>query len=334
MMAMEEIKQDAGIKLFTRRYYAACAAGGMVSAGASHLLITPLDVLKVNMQVNPTKYQSIFGGLHLLWTEHGFSGLWKGWSGKLYGYGVQGACKFGFYEYFKKLYCDAVGPNYITQYKTLIYLAGSASAQIIADIALCPFEAVKVKVQTQPGFAKGLLDGFPRLYSAGGMHGVYKGLLPLWSRNLPFSMIMFSSFENSVDFLYRRILQMQKSDCSKGTQLGVTCIAGYMAGTIGTLVSNPADNVVSSLYNNRAQSLLQAIRSIGFPGLLIRSLPVRIMLVGPLITMQWFAYDSIKLLIGLPTSGGVEHHFSSGVNVNIACAEEGDTSDAMETTMM
>lgn len=78
------------------------------------------------------------------------------------------------------------------------------------------------------------------------------------------SMIMFSSFENSVDFLYRRILQMQKSDCSKGTQLGVTCIAGYMAGTIGTLVSNPADNVVSSLYNNRAQSLLQVVYNLNF----------------------------------------------------------------------
>ncbi|KAM1418108.1 hypothetical protein ACFX14_021422 [Malus domestica] len=27
---------------------------------------------------------------------------------------------------------------------TLIYLAGSASAEVIADVALCPFEAVKV----------------------------------------------------------------------------------------------------------------------------------------------------------------------------------------------
>ncbi|KAH7276665.1 hypothetical protein KP509_39G017000 [Ceratopteris richardii] len=318
-------RQD-GIKLFTSKYYASCAAGGMLSAASCHVLFTPLDVLKVNMQVHPGKYHSVLGGLHLLWREHGLSGLWKGWSGKLFGYGAQGACKFGFYEYFKKIYCDAVGPDNVKQYKTLIYLAGSASAQIIADVALCPFEAVKVKVQAQPLFARGLRDGFPRVYSSGGIQGLYRGILPLWSRNLPFSMIMFSSFEHSVDFLYHHVLHKQRSDCSKPVQLGVTCTAGYMAGTIGCLVSNPADNVVSSLYNNKSQSLLQAVKSIGFPGLFTRSLPLRIMLVGPLVTLQWFAYDSIKVLIGLPTSGGLDHHISSALTANNVCSDNEDGS--------
>ncbi|KAM1292659.1 hypothetical protein ACFX2I_019589 [Malus domestica] len=35
-------------------------------------------------------------------------------------------------------------------------------AEVIADVALCPFEAVKVRVQTQPGFARGLSDRFPK----------------------------------------------------------------------------------------------------------------------------------------------------------------------------
>ncbi|KAH7276664.1 hypothetical protein KP509_39G017000 [Ceratopteris richardii] len=288
-------RQD-GIKLFTSKYYASCAAGGMLSAASCHVLFTPLDVLKVNMQVHPGKYHSVLGGLHLLWREHGLSGLWK------------------------------VGPDNVKQYKTLIYLAGSASAQIIADVALCPFEAVKVKVQAQPLFARGLRDGFPRVYSSGGIQGLYRGILPLWSRNLPFSMIMFSSFEHSVDFLYHHVLHKQRSDCSKPVQLGVTCTAGYMAGTIGCLVSNPADNVVSSLYNNKSQSLLQAVKSIGFPGLFTRSLPLRIMLVGPLVTLQWFAYDSIKVLIGLPTSGGLDHHISSALTANNVCSDNEDGS--------
>lgn len=38
-------------ELFTTKYYAACAAGGMISAGSVHLLVTPFDMLKVNMQV-------------------------------------------------------------------------------------------------------------------------------------------------------------------------------------------------------------------------------------------------------------------------------------------
>ena len=47
-----------------------------------------------------------------------------------------------------------VGEEAMKSYGTLVYLAGSASAEFFADIALSPFEAVKVAVQTRPGFAK------------------------------------------------------------------------------------------------------------------------------------------------------------------------------------
>ena len=87
------------------------------------------------------------------------------------GYSAQGACKFGFYKFFKKTYSDMAGPENAVKYKTLIYLAGSASAEVIADIALCPFEAVKVRVQTQPGFARGLSDGLPKFIKAKGAAG-------------------------------------------------------------------------------------------------------------------------------------------------------------------
>lgn len=89
----------------------------------------------------------------------------------LLGYSGQGACKFGFYEFFKKYYSDLAGPEFTAKYKTLIYLAGSASAEVIADVALCPFEAVKVRVQTQPGFARGLSDGLPKFVKSEGALG-------------------------------------------------------------------------------------------------------------------------------------------------------------------
>lgn len=113
------------------------------------------------------KYTSILSGLNVLVKEQGPSVLWRGWAGKLFGYGAQGGCKFGLYEYFKKLYSDIL----VDQSRTSIYLLSSASAQVVADVALCPFEAVKVRVQTQPRFAKGLADGFPKLYASEGFSG-------------------------------------------------------------------------------------------------------------------------------------------------------------------
>ncbi|PKI75794.1 hypothetical protein CRG98_003837 [Punica granatum] len=286
---------------FSPGYYGICTVGGMLSAGSTHLAVTPLDVLKVNMQVNPIKYNSMASGLTTLWKEQGPSSLWRGWSGKLFGYGVQGGCKFGLYEYFKKLYSDVLGDYN----RSFIYFLSSASAQVFADVALCPFEAVKVRVQTQPNFAKGLVDGFPILYRTEGLTGFYRGILPLWGRNLPFSMVMFSTFEHSVDLIYNQVLQKRREDCSRAQQLGVSCLAGYTAGAVGTVISNPADNVVASLYNRNSENVLQAVKNIGFANLFTRSLPVRIAIVGPVVTLQWFFYDTIKLLSGLPSSGGL-----------------------------
>jgi solute carrier family 25 phosphate transporter 3 len=56
--------------------------------------------------------------------------------------------------------------------KTVIFLAASASAEFIADIALCPFEAVKVRMQTTlPPFAHSLREGMGKIIATEGYAG-------------------------------------------------------------------------------------------------------------------------------------------------------------------
>jgi hypothetical protein len=50
---------EGGIKLYSKEFYVTCAIGGMVSCGATHTAVTPLDVVKCNMQTDPKKYSSI-----------------------------------------------------------------------------------------------------------------------------------------------------------------------------------------------------------------------------------------------------------------------------------
>jgi len=38
-------------------YYVKCLFGGILACGLTHTVITPLDVTKCNMQVNPQKYK-------------------------------------------------------------------------------------------------------------------------------------------------------------------------------------------------------------------------------------------------------------------------------------
>ena len=49
-------------------------------------------------------------------------------------------------------------------YRTGLYLAASASAEFFADIALCPMESVKVRVQTGHGYGTTLRECAPILW--------------------------------------------------------------------------------------------------------------------------------------------------------------------------
>lgn len=121
--------------------------------------------------MDPSKYRDIPSAFGVMLHEQGPRGLFKGWMATLVGYSCQGACKFGFYEFFKKCYSDIAGPENAERLRTLIYLAASASAEVIADVALCPMEAVKIRVQTQPGFARCLIDGLPKIVQSEGAFG-------------------------------------------------------------------------------------------------------------------------------------------------------------------
>ncbi|TYH99150.1 hypothetical protein ES332_A11G046800v1 [Gossypium tomentosum] len=292
------------IEMHSPAFYAACTMGGILSCGLTHTAVTPLDLVKCNMQIDPVKYKSISFGFGILLKEQGIKGLSKGWVPTLLGYSAQGACKFGFYEFFKKYYSDLAGPEYALKYKTLIFLAGSASAEVIADVALCPMEAVKVRVQTQPGFARGLSDGLPKFLKADGFGGLFKGLVPLWGRQIPYTMMKFASFETIVELLYRHAIPTPKDKCSKSLQLAVSFAGGYIAGVFCAVVSHPADNLVSFLNNAKGATVGDAVKKMGLLGLCTRGLLLRIVMIGTLTGAQWGIYDAFKVFVGLPTTGG------------------------------
>jgi len=268
------------------------------------MLVTPLDVVKCNMQTDPKKYTGIMNGFSTVAKEQGLSGLVRGWVPTLFGYSLQGMGKFGLYEFFKKYYSDQLGEEKAEQYQTFVFLAGSASAEFFADIMLCPFEAVKVKVQTVPGFAKGFSDGFPKFVAQEGYGGLFKGLTPLWGRQIPYTMMKFACFENTVKALYKYVVPKPQSECTKNEQLGVSFLAGYIAGVFCAIVSHPADNLVSKLNATKGATVGGIIEEMGYVGLMTNGLPLRIVMIGTLTGLQWGIYDAFKVYVGLPTTGG------------------------------
>lgn len=281
------------------KYYALCGLGGIVSCGLTHTALVPLDLVKCRIQVDPGKYGGIFQGFRVTLKDSGVRELGKGWAPTFFGYSAQGLFKFGFYEIFKNVYADLVGEETAYVWRTSLYLAASASAEFFADIALCPMEAVKVRIQTQPGFARTLREGAPKIFRDEGLWGFYKGIVPLWGRQIPYTMMKFACFERTVELLYKNVVPKPRSECTKSEQLVVTFVAGYIAGVFCAIVSHPADTIVSKLNQQKGSSFITIGKNLGLLGMW-KGLVPRIVMIGTLTALQWFIYDSVKVYFRMP----------------------------------
>merc|ERR1711933_312233 len=195
--------------------------------------------------------------------------------------GAPGLCKFGFYEVFKKVYADAMGEENAYLYMTGLYLAASASAEFFADIALSPMEACKVRMQTSPvgTFPTTLRGAFPQILKEEGVNGFYKSLVPLWGRQIPYTMMKFACFERTVEAIYQFVVPKPRAECSKSEQLAVTFAAGYIAGVFCAIVSHPADTIVSKLNQAKGSNFVDIAKQLGFMGMW-KGLVPRIVMIG------------------------------------------------------
>lgn len=150
-------------------------------------------------------YKSVFDGWKTIAKSEGIGGVFTGVGPTAIGYSLQGAGKYGLYEVFKYRYANLVGEENAHKYRTLLYLGASASAEFFADILLCPMEALKVKMQTTvPPFARTTGEGFKKIISTEGYLGFYKGIVPLWGRQVINESMRIVVCDNN--YLYRCLI--------------------------------------------------------------------------------------------------------------------------------
>ena len=187
-----------------------------------------------------------------------------------------------------------MGAETAYNYRTFVYLAASASAEVFADVALAPMEAIKVRMQTSlpsANFPLSIGPAYAKIVDAEGVGALFKGIYPLWGRQVPYTMVKFSCFEKTVEAFYSYIFTNPKSSYSKSTQLSITFASGYIAGVLCAVVSQPADTLVSKLNQSPGASIGDIIAKAGGIGGLYKGLTMRIIMVGTLTGLQWWIYD-------------------------------------------
>ena len=78
---------------------------------------------------------------------------------------------------------------------------------------LCPWEALKLKIQlSRVGheYPTQLSAAMTKIRAEEGVAGMYKGIAPLWSRQVPYTIVKFVAFEWFVQFFYDNVFTKGK----------------------------------------------------------------------------------------------------------------------------
>lgn len=247
--------------------------------------------------------------------QEGTSALFLGLTPTLVGYAIQGALKFGGFEFLKFKTVELVGEETAAKYNMPIYLTTSAIAEVAATVALCPFEAVRIRAVASGTSDGGMINALRNMAKNEGIiQGAYKGLAPILFKQVPYTVTQITAFSKLVDFAYGSLLpkfDLKKETMSSAQQLSVTIGCGTMAGVLSAVASHPPDVILSrinAVENKEGLSTLQQIRNIsrelGWRGMWL-GLGPRCAMVGALSCGMFLIYDSVKLMVGLPTTSGL-----------------------------
>ncbi|KAF9438106.1 mitochondrial phosphate carrier protein [Entomortierella beljakovae] len=303
-------KKDAapltGIALYSRFYVA-----GAICCGVTHGALTPVDVVKTRIQLEPTVYRKgLVGTMKQIVKAEGSGALWTGVGPTVLGYILQGGFKFGGYEFWKKTLIDYVGQESAVQNRTAIYLVGAGIAEFFADVALCPLEATRIRLVSQSKFAPGLASGFTRILREDGFfRGFYSGFGPIIFKQIPYTMAKFVAFEHSSEIMLGR-LGGDPSKLTSGQMTSINLAAGLCAGIAAALVSQPADTLLSMINKTSgtgpiSSRLVSLAKGLGFRGLYL-GVGTRLIQVATLTSLQFAIYGDLKKYFG--ATNGIEIH--------------------------
>ncbi|KAF2086333.1 mitochondrial carrier [Saccharata proteae CBS 121410] len=298
-----EPKKLSGLALYSRFAFA-----GAVCCSVTHGALTPVDVVKTSIQLDPIKYnRGLIGGFRQIIAEKGAGAVWTGVGPTFAGYFLQGAFKFGGYEFFKQQAINTFGYETAANNRTAVYLASSACAEFFADIALCPLEATRIRLVSDPTFANGLVSGFQKIAKTEGAGAFYAGFGPILFKQVPYTMAKFVVFEKVAESIFSRV---DKNSLSGPAQTACNLGAGLIAGFAAALVSQPADTMLSKINKTKGapgegttSRLIKMAKELGIRGS-YAGIGARLFMVGTLTAGQFAIYGDIKKAIG--AVGGVE----------------------------
>eukprot|EP00966_Prymnesium_polylepis_P237284 5487878-Prymnesium_polylepis.1 len=291
---------------FGPKHFALAAVAGGICCSLTHGALTPVDVVKTRIQLDPATYDRGFiGAFQQIIASEGAAALLTGLGATAQGYFIQGWFKFGGVEYFKIVFTRAAGDQAAWESRDAIYLLSSACAEVIADLFLCPFEACRIRLVSQPDYATSLVGTAQRLVAEQGFGtAFYSGLLPMFFKQVPYTMAKFAVQGRAAEAVYSTLGASPKSTSRLGN-VAVSLLSGVVAGVVAAIISHPADTLLSKINKGGAGgsgSMLTRMANIvsetGLLTLCTQGLLARCVMIGVLTAGQFGVFDIVMNAVG------------------------------------
>jgi len=289
--------------------FALFSLAGAIGCSATHSAVIPLDVVKTRLQTEPGKYKSIRDGFSTISKTEGLGGLFLGAAPTLLGYVYYGATVYPGFEFFERSISMQVGLANAAAFRAPVVLLSGACATVAACFGVCPAEVLRIRMVSKPAqygngtdllAAVAALSAEAQAVNTSLLRLLYTGFQPILVRQVIFGMIKFFTFDSCVDAILNAFPTLAESTQS---ELLVSFGAGLVAGVVSSLVSQPADTVLSRMNRgsdgasdsaNETLGVLDAVRVIleeyGPAGLFLGA-GTRCVWSGAIISGQFFFYD-------------------------------------------
>ena len=258
------------------------------------------------MQTNPGEYDGVFSGAMTISQEEGLSSLLLGTQATIAGYLWYGISVYPSYTFFKNSITSILPPAFGVLHANDVALVAGAIASVIASLGLTPIEAARIRAVAEPEVYRPLgLLGTLRLISKededAGWRNLYAGLPSLMTRQVIFGSVKFLAFERVSETIFLVWPALRDGTM---TSLGVSLVAGGMAGALSSIVSQPADSVLTYVTKQSTGNLgvlagaRMMIQKDGVSSL-FRGLGSRCVWAGCIIAGQFLLYDLFRGMFGI-----------------------------------
>ncbi|WFD07810.1 hypothetical protein MVES1_003181 [Malassezia vespertilionis] len=182
--------------------------------------------------------------------DHGITGLYSGCGALVVGNAVKAGVRFLSYDYFKSMLRDEDGK--LSGPRSL--LSGLGAGMMEAIFAVTPSETIKTKLiddqkRIKPKYPPGLVSGSMAIIRDEGLHGIYRGLIPVMLRQGANSAVRFGTYSTLRNFV--------QGSSRPGQPLpgGITFGIGAIAGIVTVYATMPLDVIKTRMQSLEARTL-------------------------------------------------------------------------------